>query len=839
MSVRSVDATRYHTHTVHAPASVVAAPTRPHIRRPSAACSGTSTTGYTLRRLAALSLLLVPLRAGAQGILAYSDQTANAGITADHAPNGIGNFRAGGAVGDFNNDGWQDIYFPGGGGTPDILYINNQDGTFTDRAAEWGIADTHRGTGAAVADFDNDGWLDIFVTSFGSELSAQPGKHRLYRNIEGSSFLDVAVAAGVSTTSPTRVNGEGGAWGDYDLDGDLDLAVPGWDDDEAGNRLFRNNGDGTFTDVTTAAGLDVLIGVDGFAPRFADMDFDGWPELLWVGDFGTSTYLVNNHDGTFADLTADSGTSLGGTEMGHTVADFNRDGRLDWYVTQISENHLYINNGDHTYLESAASAGVEYTGWGWATVAIDMDHDGWQDIVAVSQSPPTTYAFLNLAAVPGELTFDEVSTDIGLVANVSGRGLANFDYDNDGDQDVIVFPYVDTVRLLRNDLSGTQVNWIRIFLDNLRQPDLPPHGVGANVFVTVGGWTQIGRIDGGSNYMSQSELSAHFGLGSAAVIDEIRVEWPGGTVQSLFNIPANQTLTITALDCEPSVDCNGNGEADVCDVARGDSADCNGNGIPDECDAGGVSLDCDADLVPDECEELVDCNGNGTFDACDVSWSQSEDCNDDIVPDECQISDLTVFVAESNDLSPLHYDSPQSFHIPTPPQALGSVTFTLTVSADLDSLFESITVYLNGGWIWSAFRSGAHECPGTPDVTQFTMTASAFNDLVGNGDALVEFIPTADVGVCLPPGYISAKVEYEIDIRVRDCNHTGVPDDCEAGDHDGDGLITLADFGPWSLCLAGPDVMLRDFCCRLADFDGDGDVDLVDHTSYQRAFVAP
>ncbi len=486
-----------------------------------------------------LALLAMPVLAGSAS---FSDQTSSAGVTASFSP-GIAGFLAGGAVGDFNNDGWQDIFYPAGGDTPDKLFINNGNGTFTDRAADWGIALAHRSTAAAVADYDGDGWLDIYVTSLGTVASQQAGEHKLYRNMGNGTFADRAASAGVDRVSATTADGWGAAWGDYDLDGDLDLAVAGWNSND-GNRLYRNDGDGTFTDVTSAAGISAaLAGINGFAPRFADMDGDRYPELIWIGDFSASRYFINDGDGTFTNFTAGSGTSQDGTEMGMTVADWDEDGDFDFYVTTINTNNLYINQGGNVFQNQAAATGTVNTGWGWATAAVDFDHDTLVDIVATSQGG-RGYAFHN-TSTGGALSFDEIALTIGLGGSIDGRGLSTFDYDNDGDQDVIVFPHAGSVKLFRNDLAGPDNHWLRIFLDASGMEDVPPGGIGSVVKVSLGGRTLLGRIDGGSNYLSQSEMSAHFGLGAATVVDEVRVEWSNGEITTLTNVATDQTLTIS------------------------------------------------------------------------------------------------------------------------------------------------------------------------------------------------------------------------------------------------------------------------------------------------------
>ncbi len=499
----------------------------------------------------ALLMLALPNVAWAGGVMSFSNQSAAAGVSVSHSPTYGDSFLAGGAVGDFNDDGFQDIFFPRGGGGPDRLYINDGDGTFTDEASAWGIAATHQGTAAAVADFNGDGWVDLYVSSFNG--------NRLYRNDGGTGFTNIAAAAGVGLSSAPY----GAAWGDYDLDGDLDLAVCSWSTSST-NRLYRNNGDETFTDVTGPAGLlSALSGIVGFTTKFVDMNGDLYPELLWVGDFGTSRYLINNGDGTFTNGTAAAGVAFDSTEMGHTVADFDRDGDFDWYVTTINSNNLYENVGVHDYDNIAGPAGVEFTGWGWGTVSGDFDHDLRVDLAATSQGGQ--YIMRNITSFPGgSLQFNYPVS--GFSSGVSGRGLANFDYDNDGDQDLIVFPRSGALQLFRNDLSGPDTHWIRIWLEPGTSSDIPPHGVGSVITVTVGGVSLMGRVDAGNNYLSQSELSAHFGLGAATVIDELTVQWTNGATTTLTSVAVDQQLTITYAIAEfKRGDVNVDGASDIAD----------------------------------------------------------------------------------------------------------------------------------------------------------------------------------------------------------------------------------------------------------------------------------
>ncbi|MCB0192560.1 MAG: CRTAC1 family protein [Anaerolineae bacterium] len=490
--------------------------------------------------------------------LQFSNQTTAANIDLTHTialhRKDDGATMMGGAVaGDFNNDGWQDLFAIGGGLEFDGLFINQGDGTFENKAEAAGMAELHVGSGAAVGDYNGDGWLDIYVTSFGPLGFMGPGQNRLYRNNGDLTFTDVAEEAGVNQTSPTMADGFGAAFGDYDLDGDLDLFVTGWRKDSHGNRLFQNNGDGTFADVTTQAGI-IDNGIRGFSPCFADMNGDRNPELLLVADFGTSRYFVNNGDGSFTESGKQLGAGMEWSGMGSTVGDFNNDGRLDWYATAIFDNEysgrgdgnkLYFNQGKK-FIEAAETTGVNDGGWGWGAIAVDLNHDGlldlvetngWEDLPAYRNEPSKLW--LNHGTM-----FEEVAQATGFDHALDGRGLLNFDYDNDGDQDMVVTTLNESLFLYRNDLNGSGTNWLRVFLNTSAHKHLAPNGFGSRVRITIDDKTYYRDIVGCDNYLSQSELSAHFGLGDAQLIDELRIEWPDGSVTTRTGIEVNQTLTI-------------------------------------------------------------------------------------------------------------------------------------------------------------------------------------------------------------------------------------------------------------------------------------------------------
>ena len=493
----------------------------------------------------------------------FSDQTAAAGIS--HDPQmGAGTAGAlhypGAAAADFNNDGWPDLYLLGGGGVADKLYINQQDGTFVNEAAAWGVDTPHRGKGIAVGDFNKDGWLDAYITSGGTmDGDDRSGQHILYKNNGNGTFTNIAVSAGVDTTSATWLVTTGPAFGDYDRDGDLDLFVPTWVspiDPNDGNRLFRNNGDETFTDVTVAAGI-IQTNMHGFCARFADMDKDGWPELLITSDFGTSKYYVNNGDGTFTNQTGPSGTGQDSNGMGHTVADIDGDGMLDWYVTSIFSdsvidpqdgNHLYINQGNHVYTD-LTNFGAEDGGVGWGTEALDCDHDMDLDLAETNGSPfgaeylnEPSYLYRN----NGDGTFTDIHVAAGIDNTYDGKTLITLDYNRDGRLDILITSYNDPVQLWRSDLTGTDINWLEIVLDSSMDPALPPNGIGTWITATTGAVSQVRYMDGGPSYIGQSEYLIHFGLAGNTTVDTLSVEWVNGAVTVLNDVAANQRITVEA-----------------------------------------------------------------------------------------------------------------------------------------------------------------------------------------------------------------------------------------------------------------------------------------------------
>ncbi len=502
---------------------------------------------------------------------------------------------------DYDNDGWLDIYVVNGATwnsldgkeTPPhaALFHNNHDGTFTDVAAQAGVTNDRWGYGVSIADYDNDGWPDIYVTNW--------GKNRLYHNNHDGTFTDVAEKAGVTLGNWST----GATWGDYDGDGRLDLFVAGYvhfdrDNLPAGGKdgvpniyctfrgvavncgprglkgepdhLFHNNGDGTFTDVSDKAGVADKPGYYGLTAIFADINDDGKPDLI-VGDDSTPNYLyINKGDGTFEDDSYASGYALNdaGREtatMGIALGDFDHSGRLAIFNDTFSDDYkpFYRNEGDANLTDISYELGIAETSvpfLSWGNAFIDYDNSGWPSILMVDghvypqvdQNPwGTSWAqrpmlfhneqgkkFSPVPAVEGT----------GLADVLAARGMAMGDLFNDGKLDVVINVQDHHPVLLRN-VSPDHNHWIEFKLvggkDAATGRQSPRDATGAKVFVTAGGFTQRGDVMSSGSYLSTNDPRPHFGLGQATAVDSIEVRWPSGNVEKFTAPGVDRILTLT------------------------------------------------------------------------------------------------------------------------------------------------------------------------------------------------------------------------------------------------------------------------------------------------------
>jgi enediyne biosynthesis protein E4 len=486
---------------------------------------------------------------------------------------------------DYDQDGLMDLYFVQSAATDiykpphplhSALYHNNGDGTFTDVTAKAGVGgEGHYGQGVAVGDFDNDGWPDLYVTGYGRAI--------LYHNNHNGTFTDVTAKAGVA--------GEGGwstsaGWFDYDKDGWLDLVVTNYIDWSPKNnlwcgertpgyrsycnpgnykgqktKLYHNNHDGTFADVSDKSGVG-LPESKGMGLVLADFDNDGWPDIAIANDTWPNFLFLNNHDGTFKDVSLVSGLAAsedGKYEagMGIDAADVNGDGLPDVYITHLDLelNRLYLNNGDGTFTDNTYASGIGANARllsGVAAKFLDYDNDGWVDIVQlngamldnvtlyhseISYKEPLLM-FRNLAMGRFEMTSSQLGPDF--LRPVAGRGLATADFDNDGDIDIAVNNRGDSPELLRND-GGNSNHWLEVLLIGTKSNR---DGTGAQLKLTSEGFAQVKQAEGGTSYMSASDPRIHFGLGKRAKVESLVITWPSGQVDKLANLPIDTIIAV-------------------------------------------------------------------------------------------------------------------------------------------------------------------------------------------------------------------------------------------------------------------------------------------------------
>lgn len=487
----------------------------------------------------------------------------------------------GAAFFDYDNDGWLDIYMVNGStfealsgkSTPPhaALFHNNHDGTFTDVAAKGGVTNDRWGFGAVVGDFDGDGWPDIYVSNY--------GKNRLYRNNHDGTFTDMAQKAGVALGNWSV----GATWGDYDGDGRLDLFVPGYvhyemNDQPASfgacqfrgvkvmcgprglpgeaDHLFHNNGDGTFTDVSEHAGVADRSHYYGLASLFIDVNGDGRPDLLVANDSTPNYLYLNKGDGTFEDASLASGYALNesGREtasMGIGAGDLLHNGYIDLYNTTFSDDYkpLYRNDGaanftDSSYPEGIAEPTIPFLGWG--TGFFDYDNDGWLDIFTVNghvypqvdaQNWGTTWKQRPLLfhSNAGKLALVPAVEGTGLAEVSAARGMAFGDLFNDGHIDVVVNNMDSPPSLFRNVVKNEN-HWIAFRLIGALPTDpgklaSPRDAIGARVYVTANGFTQRADVVAGGSFASSSDQRPHFGLGKATTIEKLEIRWPSGRVE--------------------------------------------------------------------------------------------------------------------------------------------------------------------------------------------------------------------------------------------------------------------------------------------------------------------
>jgi len=521
------------------------------------------------------------------------DITSTTGITFKHtsdpAKRYIVESMSGGVILlDYDRDGWPDIYFTNaptvemavkGTKSLGVLYHNNHDGTFTDVTAKSGLSTRCFAMGGAIGDYNNDGWPDLYVTCLGGNI--------LYRNNGDGTFTDVTAKAGVADGRWST----GAAFGDYDGDGFVDLMVANYVDfhlDDlpgfgsapfckyrgidvqcgprglrgAGDSLFHNNGDGTFTEVSKAAGISDPNGYYGLGVIWADFNNTGRPDIYVANDSTPKFLYKNEGNGKFKDIGLESGTAVSddGSEqasMGIAVGDYNHTGRPSLYITNFSDENdlLYRNEGEWDFKESSYAAGVALPSlpWvKWGTAFVDMDNDGWLDLIAV-----TGHVYPQVDSLPSgggyrepkmfhlnqkDGTFCDASDLAGkaLLERHVSRGLAVGDLFNDGNMDVVVGDIDGGPMILRNrGISGR--HWVSFELTGTKSNRL---ALNARITIVAGGMTQTDEVHSGGSYLSQNDLRIHFGLANATKIDKVEIHWPSGHSEVLTNLAVDQHYSV-------------------------------------------------------------------------------------------------------------------------------------------------------------------------------------------------------------------------------------------------------------------------------------------------------
>ena len=486
---------------------------------------------------------------------------------------------------DYDQDGLLDLFFVQSGATDaykpqhplrSALYHNNGDGTFTDVTEKAGVGgEGHYGQGVAVGDFDNDGFPDLYVTGYGRAI--------LYHNNGNGTFTDVTAKAGLADEGQWSTSA---GWFDYDKDGWLDLVVtnyiewtpknnlwcgehrPGYRSYcHPGNykgqriKLYHNNHDGTFTDVSDASGVGKPE-AKGMGVVLADFNNDGWPDIAIANDSWPNFLFINKHNGTFEDVSLVSGLAAsedGRYEagMGIDAADVDGDGWMDVYITHLDFelNRLYRNSQDGSFTDETFRSGIGNKAVLMSGVAmkfLDYDNDGWNDILQANGS-----MLDNVALYHGEVSykepllmyrnlgkgqFEKVSESLGpdFMRPIVGRGLATADYDNDGDIDIVTNNRGDYPSLLRND-GGNVNHWLTVQLIGTKSNR---DGTGASLKLTSEGFVHVEQAKGGGSYMSASDPRIHFGLGKRTKIESLEITWPSGQVDRLTNLSPDQIIAV-------------------------------------------------------------------------------------------------------------------------------------------------------------------------------------------------------------------------------------------------------------------------------------------------------
>lgn len=525
----------------------------------------------------------------------FVDIAAAAGLTAPSIYGGVDSKKyiietngCGVAFFDYDNDGWVDVFvmsgtrlegFPKGKAPTNHLYRNNRNGTFTDVTEKADLGRTGWASGVAVGDIDNDGYDDLYLTYYGQNV--------LYHNNGNGTFTDITAKAGLPITGVRW--GSGATFIDYDRDGKLDLFVANYlkfdlatapEPGKGGNcvwkgipvncgpkglptdtnLLYHNNGDGTFTDVSESSGISKVTGRYSMTAITTDFNNDGWPDIYVACDSTSSTLYRNNKNGTFTDVGLETGVAYsedGNAQagMGITVGDYDNDGMPDIFKTHFADDlpALYRNTGRDFFDDASRPAGFDHTRYvQWGTGFADLDNDGWPDLLTVTgnvypevekffkeyphRSPRLVYQNLRNGR------FRDVSalTGPGISTPRSSRGCAFGDFDNDGDIDVLVMNMNEPPLLLRNDLRSTN-HWLSIKLVGVRSNR---SAIGSRVILRSGKLSQMQEVTSQTSYYSHNDFRLHFGLGDKDRVDSIEIRWANGQTETLTDIAVDRFITI-------------------------------------------------------------------------------------------------------------------------------------------------------------------------------------------------------------------------------------------------------------------------------------------------------
>jgi hypothetical protein len=542
-------------------------------------------------RRVSLAAILICIPQVVEAAWTFTDHTTASGIDSVHAFSELldhddpRSLAGGMAVGDYDADGWPDIFFVGGAEGGNDLFRNRGDGTFEEvtvsaRVDLYGV----HATGPVFVDFNGDGWLDLFVLLVVAD--GTENAFALYQNLGNGRFANVTARSGISLDSETLL---AATFADIEGDGDLDFFVSHFGSfglGEPGGMLWRNDGDFQFTDITRAAGFDYrdnpeVLALDwALSPNFTDFNLDGNPDLLLTGEFGTSRIFLNEGDGTF--LLHEPSLPGPTSGIGSAIGDYDNDGYMDFFISGVASpddiaggtpvgstgNRLYRNQGDGTFSDVTTAAGVRDGGWGWSAAFGDLNLDGHLDLYMVNgmRSPEETPEWEYFAEDPARLfvangsgSFTDQAAGLGVADTGIGRGTFLVDLDRDGDLDIVNQNSLQATKVYQNNTQAGAHFLVLKLIGRVGNRE----AIGARVQVTAGGITQVRELQSGSSIGSGQAAEAHFGLGSSTVVEELRIIWPDRVESTFTDILADRHLVLRHPG--PSLEtCSAPGDSNEC-----------------------------------------------------------------------------------------------------------------------------------------------------------------------------------------------------------------------------------------------------------------------------------